>query len=78
MNFEPLAEKYKELNLSGRYITLESIEPLLRQWNTDNQLKIVGFCYSATFLSVIYGYYSWHYFKKFKSNNIFFTNLKTI
>ena len=42
MNFEQLAETYKVSNIAGRYITLEDIQPLLRQWNTDNQLHTVG------------------------------------
>ncbi|WP_309642299.1 M14 family metallopeptidase [Flavobacterium sp.] len=42
MNFESIAQTNKVPSLSGRYITLESIEPLLSQWNTDHHLKIVG------------------------------------
>jgi hypothetical protein len=29
-------------NLSGRYLPLESIEPILQRLNTDNQLSVVG------------------------------------
>ncbi len=42
MNFEQLAETYKVSNLSGRYITLESIAPLLQQWNDESQLQVAG------------------------------------
>jgi hypothetical protein len=42
MNLEQLFNKYKEQSLQGRYITLESIEPLLVKLNTDNQLEIIG------------------------------------
>ncbi|NHM07471.1 peptidase M14 [Flavobacterium sp. CYK-4] len=41
MNYQFLAEEYQEKTLSGRYITLNNIEPLLQQWNTDGQLDIV-------------------------------------
>ena len=42
MNLEDLFYQYKEKSLSGRYITLESIEPILKHLNTANQLKIIG------------------------------------
>lgn len=42
MNLEQLFNQYKEQSLQGRYITLESIEPLLKKVNTNNQLKIIG------------------------------------
>jgi hypothetical protein len=42
MNFIQLAETHKVSHISGRYITLESIEPLLQQFNTENQLQIIG------------------------------------
>ena len=42
MNFEQLVKTYKINTLSGRYITLDMIEPILQQWNTSNQLQIVG------------------------------------
>ncbi len=42
MNLEQLFSQYKEQSLHGRYITLESIEPLLKKNNTNNQLEIIG------------------------------------
>ncbi len=42
MNLEQLFKQFKEPSIKGRYITLESIEPLLLKLNTDNQLKIIG------------------------------------
>jgi hypothetical protein len=42
MNLEELFREFKEVSIQGRYITLDSIEPLLHKLNTDNQLKIVG------------------------------------
>ncbi|MBG6061904.1 hypothetical protein IWX83_001698 [Flavobacterium sp. CG_9.1] len=42
MNLELLFSQYKEESLHGRYITLDSIEPLLQKLNTDNQLQIIG------------------------------------
>src|SRR3970040_1034276 len=42
MNLEELFKEFKEESIQGRYITLDSIEPLLQKLNTDNQLKIVG------------------------------------
>ena len=42
MNLEELFIEFKEESIQGRYITLDSIEPLLQKLNTNNQLKIVG------------------------------------
>ncbi|MFV5699062.1 M14 metallopeptidase family protein [Flavobacterium sp. ZT3R17] len=42
MNLEQLFNQYKEESIHGRYITLDSIEPLLQKLNTNNQLKIIG------------------------------------
>ena len=42
MNFEFLFEQYKVTEISGRYLTLDHIEPLLFQWNTDGQLQTIG------------------------------------
>ena len=42
MNLEQLFNQYKEESIYGRYVTLDSIEPLLKKINTDNQLKIIG------------------------------------
>ena len=41
MNLEQLFSQNKEELLYGRYITLDSIEPLLQKLNTNNQLKII-------------------------------------
>ncbi|MFE3867716.1 M14 metallopeptidase family protein [Flavobacterium sp. LS2P90] len=42
MNLEELFTEFKEESIEGRYITIDSIEPLLQKLNRDNQLKIVG------------------------------------
>ena len=42
MNLEELFNQYKEESIEGRYITLESIEPLLKKINTNNQVKTIG------------------------------------
>lgn len=42
MNLEQLFSQYKEETIHGRYITLDSIEPLLQKLNTNNQLNIIG------------------------------------
>ena len=42
MNLEQLFSQYKEETIQGRYITLDSIEPLLQKLNTNDQLKIIG------------------------------------
>ena len=42
MNLEVLFNQNKEESINGRYITLESIEPLLQKINTNNELKIIG------------------------------------
>ena len=42
MNLEELFKEFKEESVQGRFITLDSIEPLLQKLNTDNQLKIIG------------------------------------
>jgi hypothetical protein len=42
MNLEQLFSQYNEETIHGRYITLDSIEPLLQKLNTNNQLKIIG------------------------------------
>ncbi len=42
MNLEELFYQYKEHSIHGRYITLESIIPVLEKLNTTNQLKIIG------------------------------------
>ena len=42
MNLEQLFSQYKEETIHGRYITLDSIEPLLQKLNTNNQLQFIG------------------------------------
>jgi hypothetical protein len=42
MNFESIFNTYKVATLFGRYITLDTIEPLLQKWNTDHQLQVIG------------------------------------
>ncbi|MFV5690222.1 M14 metallopeptidase family protein [Flavobacterium sp. ZT3R25] len=42
MNLEQLFSQYKEESIHGRYITLDSIEPLLQKLNTNKQLKVIG------------------------------------
>ncbi len=42
MNLQQLFDQNKEQSLQGRYITLDSIEPLLNKLNTNNQLEIIG------------------------------------
>ena len=42
MNYENLFSQNLEINLKGRYITLNDIEPLLMKYNTDNQVQIIG------------------------------------
>jgi len=42
MNYENLFSQNKEMNLKGRYITLSDIEPLLMNYNSDNQVQIIG------------------------------------
>lgn len=42
MDLEQLFDQNKEQSLQGRYITLDSIESLLKKLNTNNQLEIIG------------------------------------
>ena len=42
MNLEALVSQNKEKSITGRYITLESIEPLLKQLNRNNEVQIIG------------------------------------
>ena len=42
MDFESIFEQYQVAQLSGRYITLKDIEPLLQRWNTDSPLEVLG------------------------------------
>jgi hypothetical protein len=35
-------QQYKEQSIQGRYITLENIEPLLQQLNSNNQVSVIG------------------------------------
>lgn len=42
MNLEQLFLENKEQTLSGRYLTLDAIEPILNRLNTGNELSIIG------------------------------------
>jgi len=42
MNLEQLFNQYKEETISGRYLTLDHIKPLLEKLNTDNQVQVIG------------------------------------
>ncbi|AWG26959.1 M14 family metallopeptidase [Flavobacterium kingsejongi] len=42
MNFEKLAQQYTVASLSGRYITLDHIEPLLQEPHRKPHVKIIG------------------------------------
>ena len=42
MNLEQMFQQYKEQSIQGRYITLENIEPLLRQLNRNNEVSVIG------------------------------------
>lgn len=42
MNLEALFKQYKEQTISGRYLTLDHIQPLLNKLNTSNQVKEIG------------------------------------
>lgn len=42
MNLEQLFTQYKETTISGRYLTLDHIKPLLDKLNTNGQVQIVG------------------------------------
>ena len=43
MNSQQIIDKFKVDQVSGRYVTLESIEPLLKEWKTHGNLKIEGY-----------------------------------
>ena len=53
MDLEKLFNQYKEQSLKGRYITLDAIEPLLQQLNTNNQVQVIG---KSVFEQPIYSY----------------------
>jgi len=42
MDLEQLHNQYKEQSVQGRYITFETIFPVLEKLNTNNQLEIIG------------------------------------
>lgn len=42
MNLEQLFIQYKEPSISGRYLTLDNIKPLLDKLNTNNQVQLIG------------------------------------
>jgi hypothetical protein len=53
MNLEQLFIDNKEQSIKGRYLTLEIIEPVLQQLNTENQLSVIG---ESVFKKPIYRY----------------------
>lgn len=42
MNLEQLFTQYKEKSISGRYLTLDHIKPLLDKLNTNGQVAVIG------------------------------------
>jgi hypothetical protein len=52
MDLEQLFIDNKEQSITGRYLPLESIEPILQRLNTDNQLSVVGKSVLKTNLSL--------------------------
>ncbi|OMQ09110.1 M14 metallopeptidase family protein [[Flexibacter] sp. ATCC 35103] len=42
MNLEELFSQHKEQSISGRYLTLDHIQPILEKLNTNNQVQIIG------------------------------------
>jgi hypothetical protein len=42
MNFEELFISSREQSISGRYLTLDLLEPVLQRLNTNNQLAVIG------------------------------------
>jgi Zinc carboxypeptidase len=42
MDLEQLHSQYKEQSVQGRYITFETIFPVLEKLNTNNQLELIG------------------------------------
>lgn len=42
MNLEQLFTQYKEKSISGRYLTLDHIKPLLDNLNTNEQVEVIG------------------------------------
>jgi len=42
MDLEQLHSQYKEQSIEGRYITFETIFPILEKYNTKKQLEIIG------------------------------------
>jgi hypothetical protein len=53
MNLEELFQEYKEETICGRYITLDSIMPLLNKINSNNELLLIG---KSVLEKPIYGY----------------------
>jgi hypothetical protein len=43
MNFQQIIKEYKVATVVDRYVTLETVEPILKEWNTGQQLNIAGF-----------------------------------
>jgi hypothetical protein len=53
MNLEELFQQHKEQTISGRYLTLEVITPVLNKLNTNNELEVIG---KSVLEKVIYSY----------------------
>lgn len=53
MNYLSIFEKNKEISLSGRYITLKNIEPILGKHFTKNEIQVIG---SSVLEKSIYSY----------------------
>lgn len=42
MDYQSIFDQYRLPRLNGRYITLNDIEPILQEWNTDSRLQVIG------------------------------------
>lgn len=53
MSIEEISALFKVASVQGRYVTLKDIEPILHQWNTNQQLKVEG---NSVLQNPIYSY----------------------
>ena len=53
MSIEEISAHFKVASVQGRYVTLKDIEPILHQWNTNQQLKVEG---NSVLQNPIYSY----------------------
>jgi len=53
MNIEEISAQYKVASVQGRYVIVKDIEPILHQWNTNQQLKVEG---NSVLQNPIYSY----------------------